>query len=188
MREKDAIDNVPEIKLLVGNAYYEQGNFARAEPLLSSYAETKNPTQDVFYRLAYAQYQTGQEEEALANFKQVASSKDSIGQYASYYLGVLYVKQDNPEYAATAFEAAANRSFSPEIQEQAAYNLGKVYLASGDYARTLQTLTKFRETYPNSTYSIEVNDLLSEAYLNSQNYGEAMQFIEEPAEQNAAGS
>ena len=175
---KDAVASVPEIKLLVGNAYYEQGNFAQAEPLLRSYVETKNPTQDVFYRLAYAQYQTGQEEEALNNFKQVASSKDSIGQYASYYLGVLYVKQDNPEYAATAFETAANRSFSPEIQEQAAYNLGKVYLASGDYARTLQTLTKFRETYPNSQYSVEVNDLLSEAYLNSQNYAEAMKFIE----------
>ena len=175
---EDVVANVAEIKLLVGDAYYEQGDFAEAAPYLSSYAETQNPTQDVFYRLAYAQYQTGQDEEALANFKQVASSKDSIGQYASYYLGVLYVKQDNPEYAATAFETAANRSFSPEIQEQAAYNLGKTYLSAGDYARTLQTLTKFRQTYPNSQYNIEVNDLLSEAYLNSQNYGEAMKFIE----------
>ena len=175
---KDAIANISEIKLLVGNAYYEQDDFVKAEPLLRNYAETKNPTQDVLYRLAYAQYQTGREEEALDNFKQVASSKDSIGQYASYYLGVLYVQQDNPEYAATAFETAANRSFSSEIKEQAAYNLGKVYLSAGDYARTLQTLTKFRETYPNSKYSVEVNDLLSEAYLNSQNYGEAMKFIE----------
>ena len=175
---EDAVANVPEIKLLVGDAYYEQGEFAKAEPYLRSYAETQNPTQDVLYRLGYAQYQTGQEQEALDNFKQVASSKDSIGQYASYYLGVLYVKQDNPEYAATAFATAANRSFSPEIQEQAAYNLGKTYLSAGDYARTIQTLNKFRETYPNSKYSVEVNDLLSEAYLNSQNYGEAMKFIE----------
>ena len=177
-RGEDAVNDLPELKLLVGDAYYEQGDFAKAEPYLSSYAATENPTQDVLYRLAYAQYQTNKSEEALTNFKRVASNKDSIGQYASYYLGVLYVKQDNPEYAATAFETAANRSFSPEIQEQAAYQLGKTYLSVGDYTRTLQTLTKFRETYPNSQYIVEVNDLLSEAYLNSQNYGEAMKFIE----------
>ena len=175
---EDAVANAAEIGLLVGDAYYEQGKFAQAEPYLADYVATQNPTQDVLYRLAYTQYQTGKQQEALDNFKRVASSKDSLGQHASYYLGVLYVKQDNPEYAATAFETAANRPFSPEIQEQAAYQLGKVYLASGDYARTLQTLTKFRETYPNSRYQVEVNDLLSEAYLNSQNYAEAMQFIE----------
>ncbi len=175
---EDAVANAAEIGLLVGDAYYEQGKFGQAESYLADYVARQNPTPDVLYRLAYAQYQTGKQQEALDNFKRVASSKDSLGQHASYYLGVLYVKQDNPEYAATAFETAANRPFSPEIQEQAAYQLGKVYLASGDYARTLQTLTKFRETYPNSQYQVEVNDLLSEAYLNSQNYGEAMQFIE----------
>ena len=175
---KDAVANVPEIELLVGDAYYQQGNFAKAEPYLSSYVTTQNPTEDVRYRLGYAQYQTGQEDKAIENLTQVASSKDSIGQYASYYLGILYTKQDNPEYAATAFATAANGSFSAEIKEQAAYNLGKAYLSAEDYVRTIQTLNKFRQTYPNSKYKVEVNDLLSEAYLNSQNYGEAMKFIE----------
>ncbi len=175
---EDAVANAAEIGLLVGDAYYEQGKFEQAEPYLANYVATQNPTPDVRYRLAYTQYQTGKQQEALDNFKQVASGKDSLGQHASYYLGVLYVKQDNPEYAATAFETASSRPFSPEIQEQAAYQLGKVYLASGDYARTLQTLTKFREMYPNSKYQVEVNDLISEAYLNSQNYAEAMLFIE----------
>ena len=91
---------------------------------------------------------------------------------------MLYTKQDNPQYAATAFETAANRSFNPDIQEQAAYNLGQAYLSAGDYGRTLQVLKKFKETYPDSEYTVEVNNLLSEAYLNSQDYGEAMQFIE----------
>ncbi|MGB3851740.1 MAG: tetratricopeptide repeat protein [Tunicatimonas sp.] len=174
----EAVANAAEIGLLVGNAYYEQKSYEQAEPYLADYVATQSPTQDVLYRLAYAQYQTGELPKALDNFKRVASSKDSLGQHASYYLGVLYAKQDNPEYAAPAFETAASRPFSPEIQEQAAYQLGKVYLASGDYARTLQTLQKFRETYPNSRYQVEVNDLMSEAYLNSQNYAEAMQFIE----------
>ena len=176
--EREEIANVPELTLMVGDAYYEQENFTKAKPYLQAYAEAKNPDAQVQYRLAYSQYQTGDIEPAIENFKPVASSKDSLGQYASYYLGVLYTKQDNPQYAATAFETAANRSFSSEIQEQALYNLGKVYLATGDFARTLQTLQKFKENYPNSEYTTEVNDLLSEAYLNSQNYGEAMQFIE----------
>ena len=177
-RDSDAVANLPELMLMVGDAYYEQDEFAKAKTYLSAYAEEKSPNNEVLYRLAYTQFQTGDVAQAIENFKPVASDKDSIGQYASYYLGVLYTREENPEYAATAFESAANRTFSKKIQEQAHYNLGKVYLASGDYGRTLQTLKKFKETYPRSKYTTEVNDLLSEAYLNSQDYGEAMKFIE----------
>ena len=177
-QRQDEVANLPEIMLLVGDAYYAKKNYAKAEQYLQQYADNQRPTNEVRYQLAYAQYETDKNEAAIENFKQVASSKDSLGQYASYYLGILYVEEKNLEYAATAFETAASKDFNPEIKEQAAYNLGKVYLSREEFARAIQTFKDFRQKYPNSQYTVEVNDLLSEAYLNSQNYAEAMQFIE----------
>lgn len=173
------IKNLPDIMLLAGEAYFMQEDFAQAEPFLSEYARMRRPDAPMLYRLAFTQYKTGKEQAAIDNFKQVASRRDSIGQFSSYYLGLLYVKQDNETFAASALENAASMNYSPDIKEQASFKLGKVYFALGEFGRAIQTLQDFRQEYPNSEHSIEVNDLLSEAFLNTQNYVQAMSFIEE---------
>jgi tetratricopeptide (TPR) repeat protein len=172
------IKNLPDIMLLAGEAYFMQGDYARAEPFLSEYASMRRPEAPMLYRLAFAQYKTGKEQAAIDNFKQIASLRDSIGQFSSYYLGLLYVQQDNEKFAASALETAASMDFSPEIREQAAFKLGKVYFAMGEFGRAIQSLQDFKQQYPNSEHTVEVNDLLSEAYLNTQNYAQAIEFIE----------
>ena len=172
------IKNMPDIMLLAGEAYFMQGDFARAEPFLSEYASMRRPEAPMLYRLAFTQYKTGKEQAAIDNFKQIASRKDSIGQFSSYYLGLLYVKNDNETFAASALENAASMDFSPEIKEQATFKLGKVYFSMGEFDRAIQTLQDFKQNYPNSEHTVEVNDLLSEAYLNTQNYAQAIEFIE----------
>lgn len=172
------IKNLPDIMLLAGEAYFMQDDFARAEPFLSEYASMRRPEAPMLYRLAFTQYKTGKEQAAIDNFKQIASRRDSIGQFSSYYLGLLYVKQDNEAFAASALETAASMNYSPEIKEQATFKLGKVYFAMGEFGRAIQTLQSFKDNYPNSEHTIEVNDLLSEAYLNTQNYAQAIEFIE----------
>ncbi len=170
--------NLPDIMLLAGEAYFMQDDFARAEPFLSEYASMRRPEAPMLYRLAFTQYKTGKEQAAIDNFKQIASRRDSIGQFSSYYLGLLYAKQDNEAFAASALETAASMNYSPEIREQATFKLGKVYFAMGEFGRAIQTLQAFKEDYPNSEHTLEVNDLLSEAYLNTQNYVQAIAFIE----------
>ncbi len=172
------VKNLPDIMLLAGEAYFMQGDFARAEPFLSEYASMRRPEAPMLYRLAFTQYKTGKEQAAIDNFKQIASRQDSIGQFSSYYLGLLYVKQDNETFAASALENAASMGHSPEIKEQATFKLGKVYFAMGEFDRAIRTLQDFKQYYPDSEHTVEVNDLLSEAYLNTQNYTQAIEFIE----------
>ncbi|WPP52537.1 tetratricopeptide repeat protein [Catalinimonas niigatensis] len=175
---KSQVKNLPDIMLLAGEAYFMQGDYAKAEPFLSEYATLRRPEAPMMYRLAFAQYKTGKAQPAIDNFKQIASRKDSIGQFSSYYLGLSYLKQDNENFASTALENAANMSFSPEIKEQASFKLGKVLVSLGEHGRAIQTLQKFKEDYPNSEHTVEANDLLSEAFLNTQNYAQAIEFIE----------
>lgn len=175
---RNQIKNLPDIMLLAGEAYFMQGDYAKAEPFLSEFATLRRPEAPMMYRLAFAQYKTGKEQPAIDNFKQIASRKDSIGQFSSYYLGLLYVKQGNEKFASSAFENASSMNFSPEIKEQAMFKLGKVQVALGEHGRAIQTLQSFKQAYPNSEHTTEVNDLLSEAFLNTQNYAQAIEFIE----------
>lgn len=172
------IKNLPDIMLLAGEAYFMQGDYARAEPFLSEYATLRRPGAPMMYRLAFAQYKTGKTQPAIGNFKQIASRNDSIGQFSSYYLGLLYLQQDNESFAAPALESAASKNFSAEIREQALFKLGKTYFAMEEYGRAIETLQDFRQAYPRSEQATEVNDLLSEAYLNTNNYRQAIEFIE----------
>lgn len=175
---QDDIKNASEINLLLGEAFFARQDYAKASPYFEAYAAGSRAEPGVLYRMGYAQYKSGRNEEAINNFKQIAAQDDPIGQYASYYLGLLYVQQKNMPFAASALERAASLSYSEEIQEQASFNGGKVYFSTEEFSRAIDALTTFKKEFPNSRYTVEVNDLLSEAYLNTQNYPQAMAFIE----------
>ena len=172
------VANYSEIMLLVGEANFREKRYADAEPFLQNYAQSRNSSRDIWYRLGYAQYQINKNDEAVESFKQAASAKDSIGQVASFYLGVLYTRQENSEYAVTAFENAARSSFDESIQEQALFNLGKTLFEREEFGRAIQSLNQLKEDFPQTRFATEANNLLSEAYLYTQNYAAAMQFIE----------
>ncbi|MGB3589721.1 MAG: tetratricopeptide repeat protein, partial [Tunicatimonas sp.] len=177
-RDQKEVANFSEIMLLVGEANYRQERYADAEPFLQSYAQSRNPSRDISYRLGYAQYQLEKTKEAIENLTKAAAAQDSIGQVASFYLGVLYTNQDNLEYAVTAFETAAKRNYDEAIREQSLFNLGKTLFDREEYGRAIQSFNQLKEDYPQTRFATEANNLLSEAYLYTNNYTEAMQFIE----------
>lgn len=172
------VKNLAEINLLMGEAYFSRENYNKAAEYFEASALERRPQPEELYRMAYAQYKVDKHEEAIDNFKQVASQNDAIGQYASYYLGLLYVEQENMPFAASAFERAASLNFNQDIKEQASFNLGKVFFSMEEFSRAIDVFTQFRDEFPNSRYTVEANDLLSESYLNTQNYQQAISFIE----------
>jgi TolA-binding protein len=175
------IRNREEIALLTGEAYYRKGNYAKAVTYLDqsvSGSRTK-PAADVQYRLAYAQYKTKDFTGAIENFKPVASAtRDTLSQYASYYLGLSYLQSGNKPFALTAFDAARKAKFSKDLQEEAAFYHAKLSYEQGNGANAIVALKDFLKTYPNSKHENEVNELLGEAYLSSNNYAEAIAHLE----------
>lgn len=174
------IQNKDEIYLLIAEAYYRKRNYAQAASNFEDYLTNKRgkPDAAILYRIGYAQYMSGNNIEAIENFKQVAAVGDTLGQFASYYLGELYIKEDNKMFAATAFDVAAKQNFSPEIKSQALFKLGKVNYDIGHYDQAIAVLSAFVKDYPKANDISEANELLSEAYLNSNDYSQALKHIE----------
>ncbi|MEX2336284.1 MAG: tetratricopeptide repeat protein [Fulvivirga sp.] len=171
--------NETQLYLLTADAYLNKGNFAEAADYYGRYeAQVKNPSRDIRYRIGYANYRLNNNEEAISQLKNAASDKDSIGVYASYYLGILYLKEGNKIYAHTAFDNIRKNKILEPLREEGAYQYGKINYDLGRSEEAISAFQKFTTDFPKSEHIAEVNDLLSEAYLNSNNYNLAITHIE----------
>lgn len=169
-----------DVLLLMGEAYFRLENYAAARPRLESYQEQlrSGAPPEVLYRLSYAQMVTGAPEKAVEGFKKLALQKDTLGHYASYYLGSLYAEQGNKQFALNSFRDASERTLKPNIAEDALFQSAKLEYETGNTSLAIETMQRFLSTYPSSEYRDDVNNLLSEAFLNSNNYGQAIKHIE----------
>ena len=168
------------IKLIIGDAYFEQNKFEKANEYFEEYRNESKSKMDreLLYRMGYVAYQLKEYEEAIHLFEEVGITKDSLSQFNAYYLGGLYVKQENYRFATNAYEQAKLLNFNEEIAEESHFQLAKLYLKQGNTASAVNELSSFIKEHPNSSYLTQANELLSEAYLNSNAYDQAINFLE----------
>ena len=169
-----------QIYQLAGEAAYEEAAYEEALTYFGLYRQLaeRSITEPTLYRIAFANYSLGNVELAIEDFKRVALKDDTLSQYASYYLGQLYVDQNNYLFATNAFDKASKLEFNKEIQEESAFNVAKVNFEAKKYSQAIVALDRFVKKYPTSSYVVEANNLLSEAFLNTNDFTRAIAFIE----------
>ncbi|HEY8400970.1 MAG TPA: tetratricopeptide repeat protein [Cytophagaceae bacterium] len=174
------VQDVDELYLLTGESYYHQNNYEKASEYFKKYYKEKNKiiSPDIHYRLALSDYKLEDYTSAIESFKQIASAKDTLGQSAAYFLGLSYLKIGNKDFALQAFERARKSDFNKETQREALYYYGKVNFDLGRYSEAIAALKEYVKDYPETVHINEVNELLSEAFLRSNNYAEALSYIE----------
>ena len=176
-----------EISLLVAESYYAQGEFAKAAPKFASYLAKNNQIPaPLRYRAGYSFLKNKEAERATEQLKQLTlvkadtvQKRDSLVQFAAYYLGVAYLEMGNKTFASSAFEQASNMQALSYLQELSAFNYGKVMYDLGKYDEAITVLQKFRTNFPQSKNSAEAVDLIGEAYLNTNNFEIALDFIKQ---------
>lgn len=184
--EIEGVKDREGISILIGDAYYQKRNYAQAILYLQEAAEGTTLQNDpkIFYKLAYAQYQTDKTNEAIESFKKVALLPDSLGQYSSYYLGILYLKNDQKQYAVNAFERAMQDNHVPQIKQEATYQFAKVNFDLNRFAEAIAILKQYLVDFKNGAHVQDANELLGEAYLRTTNYDLAIQHIESLPQQS----
>ncbi len=173
------VQNPEEIELLVGDAYFQSNDFQSASKYFRNYAKGKKTLdKTVQYKMGIADYKNNDFKSAIQNLKAVAFHSDSLGQNASYHLGLSYLKDNNKQFALGAFDQARKLSIDKNVKEGATVKYAQINYDLGNFSEVINSLASFGKDYPDSRFSDEVDDLLSEAYLNSSNYLEAIQHIE----------
>ncbi|MGB1243203.1 MAG: tetratricopeptide repeat protein, partial [Chitinophagales bacterium] len=168
-----------EINQLVGQTYFNQKQFAKALPYLQYYFEnTAKVRKDEIYQLAYTQYQVGKYEDAIANFTELNTLKDSIGQNAMYHLAGTHLKVDQKSKALNAFDQASRLDYDPVIKETSTFNHAKLSYELGFHSTASARFRYFIANYPNSKYYNEATQLLASLFENTQDYQSALEWLE----------
>lgn len=177
---KEGITNKEEIALLTAEAYYRKRDYKSALAGYNQSLEGREEKADkgVLLRAGYVAYTLGQDATAIKYLKYSFADKDSIGFYSSYYLGALYLKQNQKPMALTAFDIARKFRGDLKLVEESTYQFAKVSYDMGKPDQAISEFEKMLVTFPNSTHTDEIKELLSQAYVNASNYNKAIEYIE----------
>ncbi|NOT76133.1 MAG: tetratricopeptide repeat protein [Cyclobacteriaceae bacterium] len=178
--EREGVTSADEISLLAAETYFRKGDYKKANPLYQQYVEEheKNADRGVLYRAGYAAAASGSDDLALRYLKSSASDTDSIGVYASYSLGLLYLKRQEKPLALTAFELTKKFKKDPKLAEESLFLAAKINYELGKPDIAINEFELILKDYPQSSHSQEIRELLSQAYVNASNYNRAIEYID----------
>ncbi|MBW6460033.1 MAG: tetratricopeptide repeat protein [Bacteroidales bacterium] len=180
--ESSSTINKPEIARITGNAFFQAKDYVQAANYLGLYERTnrRSLSREDQYLIGFVKYKAGEYKDAIGNFQQAIRQNDELSQNAYYYLGICYNETGQKIYAGNAFLAAYKAGFDKQISEEALFNYIKITLESpfNPYNEAITLLENYLRANPGSVRSDEGYDYLSQLYLSSRNYRQALESIE----------
>ncbi|MDA9057053.1 tetratricopeptide repeat protein [Flavobacteriaceae bacterium] len=178
--EKSSSKEVSELSKIIGESYFNIQQYSKAIPFLKAYKGKKGRWNHTdYYQLGYAYYKQNDYQNAINEFNKIIEGSNAIAQNAYYHLAESYVNLGKKQEALNAFRNASEMDFNPNIQEDAWLNYAKLsYDIGNPYQSTPEVLTEFLKLYPKSAFKIEVETLLIDSYISSNNFKEALELLE----------
>lgn len=171
-----------EMHRIVGEGEYQQGNDNQAATHIQAYIDAyeSDPELTSLYILGVIDFRRSEWDAAIKHLSPVTEADDAMAQSAWLYIGQAYLKTENLNMAAMAFERAMRMPFDQDAQETAFYNYALTQNDGGrtPFNRSIDYFEEFLNLYPNSRYAAAVEDYLIDAYLNGNDYNRALQSIE----------
>lgn len=180
LKGKTGLQNADEIAMLEAEAYYYKGDYKNAADAYEKFLKD-NPAKaesSLLFRAGYSNYALDQTEKAITYLGKSAATKDSTAHYASYYLGILYLKQGQKPLAMNAFDVARKYPKDKKLAEESSFQFAKVAYDAGKQEQAIDEFEKFLTTYRSSSHTNEVKELLAQAYVNGNNFQKAIEYIE----------
>ncbi len=176
---KKNVTNKSEITGLIAEAFYQKNDYVNAKKWYEQYTGgKKNALSSVNYKYGLCAYNTEDYKVAASQFKLIAGDNDTIPQAAAYFLGNSYLKLKENTYALNAFNQARNSLIDTKITQFAMFNEGKLHYENKNYSQAVVILSQLSKEYPDFTDIVEVRNLISESYLNGNDYKSALTYLE----------
>ncbi|MFP4447478.1 MAG: tetratricopeptide repeat protein [Bacteroidales bacterium] len=173
---------MPEIAKIIGDSYFNLNNYDSAMTYLELHKEkSKNINRQDYYQLGYTAYKLEEYDKAIENFEEVTDEDDELAQSAYYHLADCYLETDRENKAKLAFEFASKLDHDPEIKENALFNYAKItfQLRNTPFNAAIKAFKEYIKQYPDSENIDEAYNYLVQAYLNSNNYKDALSSLDQ---------
>ncbi|MEM9259945.1 MAG: tetratricopeptide repeat protein, partial [Bacteroidota bacterium] len=161
---------------LLGQAYFEKGDYQRARPLLEEYARNNRRMQEEeLYQLGFTQYKLADYDAAASSFQELSAQNSLVGQSGAYYLGDIMLRKGNGPAARTAFGTASRMDFDLALKEDALFNYAKL---SYELDFPADAITAIESLPPSSRYYLQGQELLGEIFNTTRDYQRALAILE----------
>ncbi len=170
-----------ELSKIVGDSYFHLREYTKAIPYLEYYYDTPAlKTREDNYILGYCYYNTEQYQKAVPLLENASKGKDEMAQNAYYHLADCYIKLNEKEKARVAFDAASEFDFNERIKEDALFSYAKLTyeLSYSPFNETIKAFDRYITLYPNSQRNTEAYRYLTEVFMVTRNYRDAIASIE----------
>jgi len=168
-----------ELKQLLGHAYFEKREYAKALPYLEDYVSRSDKVRrEDLYELSYSYYHANNYTKAIEGFKQLSGKEDPLSQHSMYLLGDSYLKTNQKPNARNAFLFSSANNSNQTQREISRFNYAKLSYELGYQDEALKSFRSFLDEYPNSVYRDEATELLVGALANTNNYRDALALLE----------
>lgn len=179
LKGRNDLTNQGEIAMLVAESYYYKGDFKKAVDAYQQYFDKNAKAETgLYFRAGYANYAVGNIDRGIDHLNKAAASKDTVSYYASYYLGILYLKQGDKSLALNAFDYARKNPADANLAQESSFHFAKVSYDAGKSDQAIRELEAYLKANPKGAHATEVKELLAQAYVNGNDFNKAIEYIE----------
>lgn len=173
-----------EMYRILGMAMYYTGDYEGAVKQMAVYfGNNNNPTREASYVMGMSSCKTRRYDMAVRYLKEVTTEDDAKTQNAYLNLGISYLNMGDKPKALMAFQQASATDYDRNVTMQALYNYALcVYETSySPFNESVKVFERMLNEYPGSSYSESASNYLSDAYLATTNYDEALNSLSQIA-------
>lgn len=172
-----------ETAFIIADSWYQKKNYPKALEYYRLFMTNLNGREvprEAFFQMGVSKIKTNDYKGAISDLQRVASDKDILGQYASYYLAECYTQNHEEKYARNAFFSAYKAGFDPTISVDALFNYAKLSLIPGadPFNEAATQLESYIDDNPYAERRTEAEEILIYLLLNAKQYDTALDKLE----------
>ncbi|MBQ9472830.1 MAG: tetratricopeptide repeat protein [Bacteroidales bacterium] len=180
IQAQDNVFKKDELNQMIAEVYFKRGEYANALAFYNKMDEPEPGQQDNYYQRGYCHYQLRNYDSAAYFLTLKTNTPDSIAQNALYTLGDTYLKLNRKDDARSMFLQASKLNFDKRITEDALFNYAKLSceLNKNPYNESIHSFENYLQTYPKTPHKREIQEILTQLYMTTRNYKDALTLIE----------
>jgi TolA-binding protein len=179
--QKPTPEQKMELVRLLGAAWFDKKKYNISQQYYQEYLAL-NPQlhRSDLYRMGVNYYTQRNFPPAINYLTQASGKDDALSQSSIYHIGLCYLKQGKKDQARMSFEQASQMSFDKATQEKALYNYALLCYENSfsPFNEQVKAFQRILSEFPESQFSVAVNNYLSEVLLSSKEYESSLSTID----------
>ena len=175
-RINENVDNIDYCLFFIGKAHFILEEYQNSIDVLTKLDSKVDREDEISFMIGYSHYRNGDFNLSKELFKSLSYKSSVYSQYASFYLGMIFLDENDFNLSKNYFYASFKQDNDANYTKKSLINYAKSIYELGDYELSIAVLNKYKKSYPDDDFS-EIDELLSENYFMTNNYSRIISFI-----------